>query len=217
MVPKGVMGMLYEFVQQNKKIALALVAIAFLCIGSIVYFAITKTSGTSIDIYIVPQDATATIDGKPLRPGTQAIAAGSHEVIVRKYGFADYKETLTIDDTHKSIDVALSPVSADAQAWAQKNQALYNAKEARTSILINNAGEQFSKDNPIVNELPIDNLVYEIGYRRASSDPNDSSIIIEIDAMQGYRNGAVQKIKDLGYDPADFIINFRDYRNPFEL
>lgn len=209
--------MLYEFIQQNKKLVLVLMTMLFLSIGLAIYFTLTKTNGVATDVYIVPADSSATIDGTTLRPGTQGIAAGKHEVVVRKFGFADYKETLTIDDTHTSIDVALTPVSAEAKDWADKNQALYTAREARASVLINAAGEKFSQDNPIVNELPIDNLVYEIGYRRTSSDPNDNSIIIEIDAMKGYRNGAIKKIKDLGYNPADYVINFRDYRNPFAL
>lgn len=202
---------------RNKKAVITLAVTGFIGIGLIIYLAVTRGSGVPVDVYILPQDAIATIDGKPLRAGNHAFAAGDHEVTVRKYGFADYSQTITIDDNHRTIDVALTPVSAEAIQWSRDNANLYLEKEARASQLINADGERFSKDNPIVNELPIDNLIYTIGYRRASSDPNDNTIIIEIDAMKGYRNAAIQKIQDLGYNPADFIINFRDYRNPFEL
>ena len=49
------------------------------------------------------------------------------------------------------------------------------------------------------------------------SDPSGNSIIIEIDAREGYRQAALYKIRELGYDPTDLTINFRGYENPFPL
>jgi len=65
--------------------------------------------------------------------------------------------------------------------------------------------------------LPYDNLVYTIGYQADPSDPTGQSVIIDIDAAEGYRNAAVDKIRELGYDPADYKITFEGYVNPFSL
>lgn len=59
--------------------------------------------------------------------------------------------------------------------------------------------------------LPYFNPLYSITY----SEDSDSNIIIDIDAYEGYRNAAVNKIYEFGYNPANFIINF-NYNNPFE-
>ena len=57
-------------------------------------------------------------------------------------------------------------------------------------------------------------MLFTIGYR---IDPNDQNkIIIEVDAAKGYRNQAIQHIRKLGFNPADFNIKIRNYTNPFD-
>lgn len=210
--------MMYEFLTRYKTALISLVFVVLIAIVAGAYLIIEQSrSGISSTVYIVPADAVATIDGQPLKPGNQKIPAGDHDIVVRKYGFTDYQQTTTINDTRTTIDVALIPESGEAIAWAEANADLYRLKESRASKLLSQSGKAFSDDNPIVSHLPIDNMVYTIGYRRASSDPTSNAIIIEIDAIKGYRNGAIQKIKDLGFNPAEFTITFRDYRNPFSL
>jgi hypothetical protein len=73
----------------------------------------------------------------------------------------------------------------------------------------------FADENPIINDLPYENLIYSIGYRIDPSDPSHNSIILTIDAPEGTRNAAVQQIRDMGYDPTEYKIEFKDYKNPF--
>jgi hypothetical protein len=68
---------------------------------------------------------------------------------------------------------------------------------------------------PIIDYLPVNGGTYSIsvGY---SDESNVDSFYLSIDAASGYRNAAVSKFYDLGFDPADYKIVFTDYVNPFE-
>lgn len=206
---------MYELFLKNIKLSLALGFAAIIAIVVIAYVLLGQKTGIPVTVYLLPQDATAVINGQTLTPGTINIPVGSYSVTVSKDGFTKITQTIEITEANNTIDIALQPESDAAKAWYQQHTNLYLAKEARTGSHVSQAGQQFAKENPIVSKLPIDNLVYTIGYQRASTDPNDNSIVVTVDAIQGYRNGAIQKIKDLGFNPADYIIEFRDYRNPF--
>jgi hypothetical protein len=111
--------------------------------------------------------------------------------------------------------VALEAVSESALEWARKNEKLYLAYEGRAGERANAEGEEFSKVNPITSKLPYENFLYTLGYRADTTDSSGNSIIVEIDAPAEYRRAALKKIRDLGYDPTDFKINFRNYESPF--
>ncbi len=80
-----------------------------------------------------------------------------------------------------------------------------------------NYAETFNDINPIVEKLPIKALFYSIGFRNDPNDKTGQSIILEIDALPDYRQSAINKIRELGYDPGNFKIIFREYESPFNL
>ena len=64
--------------------------------------------------------------------------------------------------------------------------------------------------------LPYDSPLYTITYTKNPKDPNNlKNVIVTISAYSGYRNAAVEKIYDFGFNPADYDINF-NYENPFK-
>jgi len=58
-------------------------------------------------------------------------------------------------------------------------------------------------------ETAYSNSLYTISDRRRDKN------IITIDANAGYRNAAINKLYDLGFDPTDFTIRFNNYESTF--
>ena len=209
--------MLRDYIRDHK---LSFAFIALLVIGLLgygIYIAVTRAGKEPVTVYLVPGDATLTANGEVITPGTVYLLPGDYEIKASKDGFRSWNSNITISNSSESaIDVALQPESEEAKKWAADNQELYLKYEGRAGARANQEGEEFSKKNPITSKLPVDTLLYTIGYRADTSDPSGDSIIIEIDAPSGYRRAAIEKIRQLGYDPTDYTIKFTNYESPFE-
>jgi len=84
-------------------------------------------------------------------------------------------------------------------------------------FLMNNQtgnNDTLAKRYPIVQNLPYNNFLYEIGYHLDSSDKSGKSIIITITAINAMeRRQAIQEIKTLGYNPIDYKIEFMNFES----
>jgi hypothetical protein len=211
-------AMLKELPRNVKVTALIVILIIAGLLGYGIYKKVATSNDVAVTVATVPGDAIISIDGRLVTPGTVYLTPGkNYKVKVSKNGFDSYDEQKYIDATNNSITVALNPVSDSAKQWAESNQQLYTDLEAKAGAQANESGEAFTNKNPITNDLPIDTLIYTIGYKQDPADQSGNSIIITVDAAPGYRNGAIQAIKDLGYDPTQFKIEFKGYTNPFSL
>ncbi len=209
--------MLGEYIRSHRVAFAFIVVLLIGLLGYGAYIAISRAGKEPVKVYLVPSDATLTANGERLGPGTVYLAPGKYDVKGSKEGFREFSTQVTIGKPNQSeIDIALQPVSEEAKKWAAQHQDLYLAYEGRAGGRANQEGEEFSKKNPITSKLPVNNFLYSIGYRSDTSDPSGDSIIIEIDALSGYRRAAIERIRQLGYDPTDFTIKFTNYENPFD-
>lgn len=204
--------------RQRTTIIIAII-IGLVFIGAIaysIYTAISRSGKEPVEVYILPPEATVTVNGQKITAGTQYLAPGTYEIEAKSEGFADSKESVTIGKPNKEfIDIGLTPVSDKAKEWAAKNNNLYLAREGRGGERARERGEAFKNLNPITRHLPINTILYTIGYTLDPSDPSGNSIILQVNAPQGYREGVLGKIRELGYDPTNFKINFKVYESPF--
>lgn len=199
-----------------KIIGVVLGAVFLALIAYSIYIVVSRSGKEPVQVYILPSEATVTVDGQKLSAGIEYLSAGTHEIQAKSEGFTDYKGTITIGQTNKeSIDIALDPVSDAAKEWAKKNQKLYLDREGRSGERSRERGKEFYRLNPITKQLPITNVLYSIGYIVDQSDPSGNSIILQVQASQGYREAMLAKIRELGYDPTNFKINFKIYESPF--
>jgi hypothetical protein len=208
--------MLRELPRNAKIIGTLVLVVIIALVGYGIYKQVAKTSNVAVTVAVAPSDATITIDGKAASTGTTYLAPNkNYKVTISKNGFSTYSVSQYVDSAHNTISVALSPISDEAKKWVEAHQDQFLAVEGDAGAQANATGEEFAEQNPITNVLPVDNFVYTIGYKNDQSDPSGNSIILTIDAAEGYRNGAVQAIRDMGYDPAKYKIEFKDYQNPF--
>lgn len=191
--------------------------IILLAVGYVIYMTVTRQGKVAVDVVSAPGDALITLNDAKINSGTNYLSAGEYKVKATKNGFVDFSDTVFIKDglSGQSIPILLTPASDEAKKWVDDNQDAYAEVEAAAGESAQKGGDFFREKNPIVKHLPTDSLLYSIGYITDTSDPTGNSIILEIDAPEGYRQAAIYQIGQWGYNPADFKINFKDYKNPF--
>ncbi len=180
-----------------------------------VFILSTRAGKTKVEVVVVPKDATIQVNGEGMRPPLY-LAPGEYTFSASKTGFTTLQQTKVISEKDITLTMPLAAESDEAKKWADQNQQQYAELEGIAGKIANQEGEALSDQHPIIQALPYSNFFYTIGYRNDLSDPSGNSIIITIDAITGYRNAAIKQIRELGYDPAQYKIEFKNYESPFE-
>lgn len=209
--------MLSDFIR-NHRIVTAIIAVLILgLIGYAAYIAISRAGKEPVSVYLIPNDATLTIGDQQYRAGTAYIKPGTYDITATRDGFESYSDTITIDQQNTAaVDISMTPVTEEAIRWAEENEDLYSAFQARTGERAGEFGQQIREQFPIASKLPFKNYIYSIGHRLKNIDNPSEGIIIVISTITGYREAALDKIRELGFEPTDYEIEFNDnYENPF--
>ncbi len=170
--------------------------------------------GTPVRLDVVPSDAVVTLDGKRLSTGTVRLSPGEHTFTAKKSGFEKAEDKVSIKEgsENKSVQLLLTPVSPNAIAWAEKNQKLYQRAEQKAVEDVVKEGEEFQKKFPLSKLLPFNNLLFSIDYK---TDESSTKFTVQIEAKTPTdRAYALGQIRNWGYDPADYLIEFVDFANP---
>ncbi|HEY5695643.1 MAG TPA: hypothetical protein VIQ80_02305 [Candidatus Saccharimonadales bacterium] len=182
-------------------------------IGYGIYLQTSNAGKIPVTVMVAPNDATITLDGAKINAGTIYLVPN------KNYTFSASKSGFVSKSTNQYITSSNTFVGLEllhADGTADQNTDQYLQLEAQAGRAANDKGQALSDKYPIVDKLPIQNYIYTIGYKADPADPSNNSIIITIDAAPGYRNGALQAIRDLGYDPSQYKIEFYNYTNPFK-
>lgn len=199
-----------------KAITISLIVAVLIIVIAMVYGGIKNQGKVSIKLLSVPEDAQIKINNVRFSAGDISLAPGSYKVEASKQGFDNFSYTTNISDkTGQTILVLLNPNTPETEKWANDNAELYTDLENIAGEQASNQGSDYQKKNPIVADLPYSNYLFTIGYRTDPSDLSGDSIIIDIIASPYRREEAVQQIRNMGYDPVNYKINFDNYRNPF--
>jgi hypothetical protein len=182
-----------------------------------VYQTIYRSDKVQVTVSTIPSDATITLNKKIVGNGDIYVVPGDYTVVIEKPGFATQTNTVTFTKPTGTIDIALTPESTEAKTWATAHASYYTAYEGRAGAISELVGQAFQKINPVVKNLPFQNLLFMIGYLANPTDASGNSIIVTIDAPEGYRQAAINKIAEWGIKAADLNIIFTGYENPFSL
>lgn len=205
----------------NKSVFVKIIVVAAIALLAggvyLISLSIYRSDKSKVTIYTVPNSAEITFNDHKLSNGVHYLKPGYYKIKVSKEGFLPYEEPVDIKQPSQIINVALSPDSEEASSWLQENEEQYLGYEQIAGEQATQEGAIVIEKNPIINKLPFKNLLFTIGYRADTSDSTGQSIIVEIDAVDGYRQSAINQIENWGFDPAELNINFRNYQNPFSL
>ncbi|MFZ1360816.1 MAG: PEGA domain-containing protein [Candidatus Saccharimonadales bacterium] len=207
--------MYYDWIQQHKRTII--ICTAALCIivtvwGIATY--ISRIGKVGITISAVPSSAVVTINGTPVGNGTHWVAPDTYTIAASKDGFGSRSKQVNVTDakTHNVVALSLSPQSGAAKQWAERHERDYKQNEAYGAIEARTNGDYFKQKNPITNILPYTDPYYEIAYTT-----HGSAIVVTISTPSPrYRYIAVQKLRELGFNPSAFTIQFIDFDNPLE-
>ena len=213
----GMEGNKMQTIPTGKIVALFLAGLLFIVALYFGVITVSRSGKTPISLSVFPNDTTITVDNEVIKTGTVYFTPGTYQLEAEKEGYDTYTKTLIVEEEEQTVAIILTPDSEEAFEYGRSNEKEYLEVQAQGEIAAMERGKTFNEQNPIAKHLPYKTFFYSIGYRMDQRDPSGNSIIIEIDAPEGYRQSAIYRIRQLGYDPTDFTINFREYENPFPL
>lgn len=200
----------------NKKVIsviLILLSVSTLVYGIATY--INRYNTTPVYLLASPDKAEITT-GNQKFIGSQVIhlKPGTYNFKASRSGFKDEYINVEVKKGNPlRIIFALTPTTETAIKELQSSSKTSEIDRATADRLANEQ-KKLEDANPIIKKLPIKNLIYSIGYK---ADPNrKNGVIVEIDTIEGYRNAAINKIKEQGFDPSKLNIVFRNYANAFK-
>ena len=205
--------MYYEWIQTHKKtiiISSLIIFVLLLLWGTTTY--VTRVGKVGVTISAVPRDASVTIDNKEIGNGTHWVEAGTYTITASKDGFKERTKKVVVSQEKKQNAVALSltPESDEALKWFETHSNDYKTNEVYGAIEARSNGEYFQLKNPVTRVLPYSDPYYTIAYE---ANGNNVTIVISTPSPR-YRYFAVEKFRQLGFNPTDFRIEFKDFKTP---
>lgn len=201
----------------SKKQKIAIVAAALVFVALIAYAAATlvyRSGKVAVETKFAPFTATVTLNGEKINNNaTNYIKSGTYELSVTLDHFRTISRSVTISESEKYLVAGLVSSDDEGKKIASDHAKDYSAVEALSGKIANDAGDKKIKSYPILQYLPINRMLYSISYKTG-----DNGVpIINIRADKIYRDAAVAKLYELdkNLSPADYNIQFTDYKDPF--
>lgn len=194
-------------------IGIVLVVIAFL--GYQVILKISRIGEQPVLIKAAPKQSLIFINDEPAKQGTAYLGEGKYTITARLSGFTDDQKNISV--SNKPVEVYLLPQANSPKA----KQFLSEDPDAQNDIqkVYDGASRVKSQDltskDPIIKLLPNINIEggFSIDYGPSTKDKNRSVLIISDAEVEGRAN-ALKWIRQQGYDPTDYEIQFSDFINP---
>ena len=208
--------------QKKKRIiivsaSVAMIAIIIVAVIGIIQKNINDRAAT-LSFFIAPESSKIEIDGKSYKSGDQ-IEEGEYTATISKEGF----ETQTIEFVARAgekvfLETYLIQNDGGEDWYAtheEDDEIRWYIDENRFQAKL----EEFYNNNPILRELPIKIEYYSNDYStytryeiESDIDEGYTSFIIKIsDYTGGNYENALSKIRNAGFDPEDYTIEYHDY------
>jgi uncharacterized membrane protein len=209
--------MYYEWYKKYRQpILVAIVGLAILFTGWAIFNYVTRIGKVGVTISAVPYSARVTINGQSSGSGVVWLTPGTYTVKASSDGFSSREKRIEVTEKKKQnvVSLALSPQSDSAKKWAEAHQQDYKNNEFYGAIEAQENGKIFSDKHPVVKVLPYNDPYFQLDYRQ-DKDSDQITLTISTSSPR-YRYFAIQKLRQLGYDPTDYKIDFKDFKNPLE-
>jgi hypothetical protein len=202
---------------KTRCVLLAVAAFVLIVTVALVLWFIDLKKTASVDILVAPTAATVKVGYKNYRNGSHRLEPGEYNVSISMDGFKTHTQKLSVKDKDKlELYVALERTDGGLDWYADRPEedAVY------TAIADKNYEKQaniFAEKYPIVKVLPIrfanyvnnysEYIEYRIDYEL--SDSGDKLVLVITDVTGGNRERALQKIRDKGFNPDDYEVEYR--------
>lgn len=144
------------------------------------------------------QSTKIMINGKLLNNSNVYLKPGKYAITAYSSGYYEFRNNYDMSDKNNNININL----------------IQKPEKTISELIEDGEYDYVLSQIPIIKNLPFDTFLLKILYTPESTL---SSFEINIEAYEGYKTKAIDKIKDWGYDPSNFNIKFNNYENPFKL
>jgi len=206
----------YDFLQRHKRRIITVSSLLLVAFVILVTVELTGRIGKlAVTISAVPRNATVIVNDRQVSSGTHWLTPGNYSVKASREGFEDIKKSIEVtgEKTENVVALSLTPKSEEAKKWADKHQSEYSRNEQYGAVAAAADGKYFADKNPITKKLPFKNPYYTIGYKTQGDAPVTLTIVTP---SPRYRFYAIEKIREWGFDPTHFRIEFQGFKNPLE-
>lgn len=199
-------------------IILSLIIILVLgIVGRLFYVSSLQTGKQPVPVLVFPSSAKVTVSDVVVSKKTLYLKEGLYPYKISLDGFTEITGTLVVESGVKSSILAdLTPETDEAVRWVSRNGQARSSFENASSELAILTGENQTDKYPLLENLPLQTSLFTIGYKSDTSTVEEDDIIVTISAADVYKQSAINQIENMGYNPADYNIEFIDSENPFD-
>ncbi len=178
---------------------------------------LSRSGKTAVIIDVAPSDSTVTVDGKEVGAGKIYFSPGNYSFNASRPYFEDDKVSVSVKAKGGEVFVDLLPEakSDEAKLFLEENPDVQAAREVVGGHRANSKGLQIEKQTPLITKLPFTSIdgPFTIDYGPSPTRKNGTFLIVSDSSPEG-RVAALKWIRQQGYDPTDFEIQFDDFVNP---
>jgi hypothetical protein len=125
----------------------------------------------TVEIIVVPTDATLTIDGEPTTPGTVSLNPGQHTLRATREFFGDAVKEIDTEslDTSQPIYLTLDSNTPEAERYMIDNPDEQLLRERAFGQEFSNTSQSILERYPVTKDLPYTTVDYRIDYEVTES------------------------------------------------
>jgi hypothetical protein len=162
----------------------------------------------------VPTDAKVTIDDGGVGSNSKnGVKPGKHTVVAKRDGFEDKTQEIEVAQGEtKIIRLLMKPINQTGYEWMREHPDLAVEYEAMVGQQFSTQSTKTVDANPLIANLPEIHPTWRVDYGKSvayPNDPNKVAIIITYGGPEIDKQNALNWIKSLGFNPADYEIIYK--------
>lgn len=207
--------------QMKKVVYIVVGAVAFGLIVIVFILGLQSRDKTAtIEIQsAVPNDANVTIDGGGVGSNSKnGVTPGKHTVVAKRKGFEDKSQEVEVKQGEtKIIRLLMTPNDQTGYDWMRSHPDLAVEYEGQQGQAFDEQSQKTTDANPLIPNLPEIHPTWRVDYGKSvayPNDPNKVAIIITYGGSEIDKQNALNWIKSLGFNPADYEIIYKTPPQP---
>jgi len=197
---------------QRKHILITVAVFILICVLYYLLAIYPRIGKIAVDILVNPNDATITLNGSRISPGTNYLNAGPYTLRAEKEGWKADEVTVSVSNELSAVALLPQPVSEEAKQQAKKEA---TTRGGLSSIAANARGLDIRSAYPILNKLPYSDTSgpFKIDYGFNQDNSKIPYLIVSFSTPHG-RSKAIKWLADNKTDLTSTEILFDEFINP---
>jgi len=186
--------------------------IVAISVGNIIY---GNMYSATLYLLVAPSDSKILMNGEPITNGERKIKPGNYEIEISREGFDTETKSILVESGElDEVFIALTSNDPSTADWYDTHEEDAGVVEAILNQEYSEAAEKMEEKYDIVDDLPVYNYSYILGYGTCADDGGPDFCVV-IRAEFGYRDEAVKYLQDTGKDLGKYYVEIAEYSSPF--